>query len=505
MKNKYGYGHGYLSNSNSSIISNSNSNSNSSNSSNNIMIQTPETESLHTPMTLSKESLEYNLPKDYMSNYIQPRSGKLQALEWCDILLNIIAQKRNDKESILRGIEFDNNMIKNECDTQKNDDTFNFEVVERPRSNSCPLRNNRRDEFVGNETEYDDNTIWTLKASYLWSKGDGYYSDQYTLKYFILKLTGKLDWYSDKNCKDKKGSIDVLNSCINVEKRKGSTKRDCKWILFTRRRNYYFWCKDDKKLSDEWYYLIKLIINNKIKKYNQQIEISVNYRKNSSAHNSLSITNFEEYKCEEQNEILSGGDDDDSFIPQLFCSDIYGRYTSVLMDGESDSENMARNKDKIKQIHKWLPLSYICYDWELLYSSDIDGYSMITFYEKCSDLGPCILIIKDENGYIFGVFLSDSINKDNKLFFGNGETFVFNISPNIKKYKWSGINRFFIHCKNNGMTFGGGDNGHSALVLTDNFRYGISQESQTFNNEILSKNIDFNPCVVEVWTFKNYW
>ncbi len=90
----------------------------------------------------------------------------------------------------------------------------------------------------------------------------------------------------------------------------------------------------------------------------------------------------------------------------------------MLMDGE----NMA-NSDKIKHIHKWLPMSYICYDWELLYSSDIDGYSVITFYEKCSDLGPCILIIKDEDEYIFGVFLSDSINKDKRLFFGSGNEY----------------------------------------------------------------------------------
>eukprot|EP01084_Bolivina_argentea_P042080 77641_1 len=100
MKNKYGYGHGYLSNSNSSIISNSNSNSNSSNSSNNIMLQTPGKESLHSPMTLSKQSLEYNLPKDCMSNYIQLKSGKLQALEWCDILLNIVSQKRKSRSRL---------------------------------------------------------------------------------------------------------------------------------------------------------------------------------------------------------------------------------------------------------------------------------------------------------------------------------------------------------------------------------------------------------------------
>ncbi len=53
---------------------------------------------------------------------------------------------------------------------------------------SCPLRNIRTQECVGNETEYNDNRIYISKESYhsyVLSKGDGY-SDQYTLKYFQL-------------------------------------------------------------------------------------------------------------------------------------------------------------------------------------------------------------------------------------------------------------------------------------------------------------------------------
>merc|ERR1712154_388768 len=133
----------------------------------------------------------------------------------------------------------------------------------------------------------------------------------------------------------------------------------------------------------------------------------------------------------------------------------------------------------------------------LLYDLNVDGSSMLTFYDKCKNKGPLIMIIKDERGYIFGVFIaqSDGLNDKGhtKRFFGGADTFVFRLYPNANKYEWTKMNRFFVYfdlnTSNASITIGGGKS--PAMTLLSNLSKGISKKCDTFNNPQLSSKQEF--------------
>jgi hypothetical protein len=55
-------------------------------------------------------------------------------------------------------------------------------------------------------------------------------------------------------------------------------------------------------------------------------------------------------------------------------------------------------------------LRYRAGDWELMYSTYRDGISLRTLYRKAGNaIGPDVLIIKDEDGNVFGGFTTDSV------------------------------------------------------------------------------------------------
>ena len=139
---------------------------------------------------------------------------------------------------------------------------------------------------------------------------------------------------------------------------------------------------------------------------------------------------------------------------------------------------------------------------------------MYTFYEKVTNQGPLIMIIKDENGYIFGVFIAQSdglINNGRvhtkKRFFGGADTFVFSLYPSANKYEWTKVNRFFVYFdlenrNNSTIIIGGGKS--TALTLMNNLSKGISQNCDTFGSPQLSLNQEFNCIALEVWGLMDY-
>ena len=174
---------------------------------------------------------------------------------------------------------------------------------------------------------------------------------------------------------------------------------------------------------------------------------------------------------------------------ELFQPELFGGNSTILANS------------MIQMIHKWLPLRYNWLDWNLIFKLSKDGSSMITFYDKCYNSGPTILIVKDNGGYIFGVFLNESWTNKPTKFFGGGDTFVFRVYPNPKKFGWKkGGNRFFVLGQNDGITIGGGE--HVALRLQNNLSNGISQHSDTFDNSVLSSSEDFKVVSLEVWGLK---
>jgi hypothetical protein len=110
---------------------------------------------------------------------------------------------------------------------------------------------------------------------------------------------------------------------------------------------------------------------------------------------------------------------------------------------------------------------------------------------------PCLVIIEDSWGYVFGGFISPTI-QSKTAYYGNGESFVFSILPTPRAYKWTGKNELFTLSNANCFAMGGGGDGY-AWQLDDELDTGVSCRSDTFDNQVLSSSEFFKCLNIEVW------
>ena len=98
------------------------------------------------------------------------------------------------------------------------------------------------------------------------------------------------------------------------------------------------------------------------------------------------------------------------------------------------------NKEQISQVYHLLPDVLKYSSCKILFSCKQNGFSLRTFFLKCEDKGPCVIVVKDSDQYIFGGFISSSIKCTNE-FYGDGSTFVFTFHDTAKittyKSRWS--------------------------------------------------------------------
>lgn len=135
-----------------------------------------------------------------------------------------------------------------------------------------------------------------------------------------------------------------------------------------------------------------------------------------------------------------------------------------------------------------------------MYSSNIDGFSLRTFYNASKDCKSTILLVQDSVGSIFGGFLNEPW-RPSSLNIGNGETFVFQVYPEFRVFPSTKRNAFFATAKAEYIAFGGSDG--LALRLTRGLSEGTSTESSTFDNCRLSHHEAFKVHAVELWHLNN--
>ena len=121
----------------------------------------------------------------------------------------------------------------------------------------------------------------------------------------------------------------------------------------------------------------------------------------------------------------------------------------------------------------WLPARITMYKPTLLYTTEEHGCSLKTFYKRVQDHEQTLMIIKTFNNDVFGAYCSVSwyernLKDDNgkkQRYFGTGETFLFSLVPEKKKYPWVGIQsdkncdhsrELFMAADNEMITIGGG-------------------------------------------------
>jgi len=102
----------------------------------------------------------------------------------------------------------------------------------------------------------------------------------------------------------------------------------------------------------------------------------------------------------------------------------------------------------------------------VVYNSSIHGLTNSAFHSRCDSLGSSIVVIKTENGYIFGGIATNDWTGGGTYKSSANDTFVFNLYGNASApIKWDiTITSYNIYARTNyGPTFGGGFDIHTNL------------------------------------------
>ncbi|KAB0399057.1 hypothetical protein E2I00_004199 [Balaenoptera physalus] len=175
-----------------------------------------------------------------------------------------------------------------------------------------------------------------------------------------------------------------------------------------------------------------------------------------------------------------------------------------------------------------LPPRVAGHSWSLAFCTSRDGFSLRSLYRQMEGhSGPVLLVLRDQDGQdgpmlrslkggaasgppapfqlqtanssfeMFGAFSSSAIRLS-KGFYGTGETFLFSFSPQLKVFKWTGNNSFFVKGDLDSLMMGCGS-GHFGLWLDGDLYHGGSHPCATFNNEVLARQEQFCIKELEAW------
>ena len=141
---------------------------------------------------------------------------------------------------------------------------------------------------------------------------------------------------------------------------------------------------------------------------------------------------------------------------------------------------------------------------KLLYSLKKDGTNFKTFYNKCEGYCHLLLVIKDNNNNIFGVYTNNEIKSFPNNFYGNNEIFLYSFynSEKINVFLSTEFNENYIYSDYNRISFGCSDENFSLSIEKD-FLKGYSKKTKTFNNLSLTNSNEYFYIInVELWTFE---
>lgn len=148
-----------------------------------------------------------------------------------------------------------------------------------------------------------------------------------------------------------------------------------------------------------------------------------------------------------------------------------------------------------------LPARVQGYPWRLAYSTGEHGTSLKTLYRSLAEVdSPVLLVIKDMDSQVFGAFSTHPFRVSEHCY-GTGETFLYSFCPEIKMFRWTGENSYFVKGNIDSLQLGGGG-GKLGLWLDADLYHGSTSTCATFNNLPLSSQKDFIIHSLEVWAFE---
>ncbi|NWQ82563.1 TLDC2 protein, partial [Columbina picui] len=152
----------------------------------------------------------------------------------------------------------------------------------------------------------------------------------------------------------------------------------------------------------------------------------------------------------------------------------------------------------VPQLGPHLPPRLTQQPWHLLFCTGRDGFSLRSLYRCGGRAGsPALLLIRDTEAQAFGAFSATTLHCSNG-FYGTGETFLFSFSPELKVFRWTGRNNFFMKGDVDLLMLGGGS-GRFGLWLDGDLHHGGSHPCETFDNETLSSREEFCIQDLELW------
>nr|XP_056718839.1 MTOR-associated protein MEAK7 [Euleptes europaea] len=144
--------------------------------------------------------------------------------------------------------------------------------------------------------------------------------------------------------------------------------------------------------------------------------------------------------------------------------------------------------------------------WRLLFASRLHGESFMQLFDHIVKKGPCLLVVKDSDGYVFGGFASCPWEAKPQ-FQGDSRCFLFSVSPSLAAFTCTGYNDHFMYLNlrqqtmPNGLGMGG-QHDYFGLWIDSNYGKGHSKAKPrctTYNSPQLSAQEDFTLDALEVW------
>ncbi|XP_035209758.1 oxidation resistance protein 1-like isoform X2 [Stegodyphus dumicola] len=155
--------------------------------------------------------------------------------------------------------------------------------------------------------------------------------------------------------------------------------------------------------------------------------------------------------------------------------------------------------EQILELNKHMPARAMN-PWDLIYGTAVHGFSLKTMYRNMTKFdSPVLLVIANRSNIIFGALLSSPLRMSDH-FYGTGESFLFTFFPEFKIYHWSGENNYIMKGNTNSFVIGSSE-GHFALWLDDDLFRGRTNSCQTFANDPLCPEEDFEIKGLEAWGF----
>jgi len=173
----------------------------------------------------------------------------------------------------------------------------------------------------------------------------------------------------------------------------------------------------------------------------------------------------------------------------------------IDLKGRNENTLPVLNDDLAEIIRSRLPnLLQEATTWKLLYSMDQHGATLSTLYRKIQGQGPCVMVLKNSEEELFGAFISEAFDPSNKGFFGTPECFLWKADPHqFKKFRATNLNQYFMVAQPSFIGMGGGKNGNFGFYLDEDIQFGYSSVCDTYENEILTKNNEFECYGCEIW------